>query len=101
MFAKSHRIAALLCSAVCGLLVSTATTAGNPIAGVNPHQRPVGAPVISALQKDGAWYQRALTGISQPYPHSLRFLEDQGNWHTPFNRPGMPPPYDIRGWYGR
>jgi hypothetical protein len=37
--------------------------------------------------------------VSQPYPASLRFLEDQGNWYTPFNRPGMLPPYDIRGWH--
>ena len=101
MTEKTHRITALLCSAACVLAVSTAAAAGNPIAGVKPHERPAGAPVITTFQKDGAWYQRALTGISQPYPHSLRFLEDQGNWHTPFNRPGMPPPYDIRGWHGR
>jgi hypothetical protein len=46
-----------------------------------------------------AWYAQALTGISQPFPYSLRFLEDQGNWYTPFNRPGMPGRYDIRGWH--
>lgn len=69
-----------------------------PIAGVDPAERPEGAPVITEVQKDAAWYQEALTGISEPYPGSLRFLEDQGAWHTPFNRPGMPP-YDIRGWH--
>jgi len=70
-----------------------------PIAGVKPSERPLGAPVIQTVQKDSAWYTAALTGISQPYPNSLKFLEDQGNWYTPFNRPGMPGRYDIRGWY--
>ena len=72
-----------------------------PIAGVDPAQRPAGAPVITEFPKDAAWYQQALTGIAEPYPGSLRFLEDQGAWYTPFNRPGMPPPYDIRGWHDR
>ncbi len=70
-----------------------------PIAGVEPSQRPEGAPVVTEFPKDAAWYQEALSGISEPYPGSLKFLEDQGAWYTPFNRPGMPPPYDIRGWH--
>ena len=70
-----------------------------PIAGVEPSQRPQGAPVVTEFQKDAAWYQQALTGLSEPYPASFRFLEDQGAWWTPFNRPGMLPPYDIRGWH--
>jgi len=74
---------------------------GYPIAGVDPSQRPVGAPVIETVVKPPGWYTNALTGITQPYPQSLRFLEDQGNWYTPFNRRGMPPRYDIRGWYSR
>ena len=69
------------------------------IAGVDPSTRPAGAPVVTEYPKDGAWYQRALTGISQPYPSSLRFLEDQGAWFTPFIHPGMTGPYDIRGWH--
>lgn len=43
---------------------------------------------------------RALTGGEPPYPASLRFLEDQGAWHTPFTHPGMTGPYDIRRWHG-
>lgn len=69
------------------------------IAGVKPDQRPENAPVIMEVRKDNAWYAKALTGISQPFPNSLRFLDDQGNWYTPFNRPGMTGPYDIRGWH--
>ncbi len=69
------------------------------IAGVHPDQRPAGAPVITEMKKDGAWYGRALTGVEKPYPSSLRFLEDQGAWFTPFTHPGMTGPYDIRGWH--
>jgi hypothetical protein len=78
---------------------AAAAGTGFPIAGMTPWQRPAGAPVISQVVRTPAWYEQALTGISQPFPYSLRFLEDQGNWYTPFNRPGMPGRYDIRGWH--
>jgi hypothetical protein len=77
----------------------TASDAQYPIAGVTPYERPANAPVITVFDKNRVWYDEALHGVTRPYPSSLRFLEDQGAWHTPFNRPGMPPPYDIRGWY--
>lgn len=69
------------------------------IAGVHPSERPQGAPVITEMPKDADWYARALTGVEPPYPASLRFLEDQGPWYTPFDHPGMTGPYDIRGWH--
>jgi len=69
------------------------------IAGLKPDQRPEGTPTISQVYKGDAWYKKALTGITPPFPSSLRFLEDQGNWHTPFNQPGMTGRYDIRGWH--
>lgn len=69
------------------------------VAGVEPSRRPDGAPKQTVVVKDAAWYRHALTGISQPYPASLRFLEDQGNWYSPFLRPGMTGPYDIRNWH--
>lgn len=72
---------------------------GYPIAGTQPSERPAGAPVIREVRKPEGWFTVALTGISRPYPTSLNFLEDQGNWHTPFDHPGMPGRYDIRGWY--
>ena len=71
-----------------------------PIAGTQPDWRPVGAPFIQDYKKDKGWYARALTGLEQPYPISFRFLEDQGNWYTPFTRPGMLDRYDIRQWHG-
>ncbi len=69
------------------------------VAGTKPDQRPADAPVVHELEKNGAWYDHALTGVDSPYPYSLRFLEDQGAWFTPFTRPGMTGPYDIRGWH--
>lgn len=69
------------------------------IAGVNPAQRPVNAPVVGETQKDQAWFSRALKGVQEPYPGSLMFLKDQGNWYTPFTQAGMLGHYDLRGWH--
>ena len=79
--------------------VCVSAEAAYPVAGVLPDRRPEGAPVILQAHKENGWYTRALTGISKPYPVSLKFLEDQGNWYTPFNHPGMSGRYDIRGWH--
>ena len=70
-----------------------------PVAGETPWQRPEGAPVIEWVQHDQAWYQQGLTGITPPYPRSLYFMDNQGNWYTPFTRPGMTGPYDLRRWH--
>ncbi len=89
----------------CGLLSSFLVTAvavadtTYPIAGTTPSQRPVGAPVIEWVRHDHAWFEHALTGVERPFPRSLYFLDNQGNWYTPFTRPGMYPPYDLRGWH--
>ncbi len=80
---------------------ATVVNAGAPIAGTDPSQRPVHAPSITVVDHSGQWYIDALHGVTRPYPYSLRFLEDQGNWYTPFARPGMPGRYDIRGWHQR
>lgn len=92
-------------SVVCTLLLAvgmtSAVTADYPIAGTQPSQRPATAPQITTVDHSGQWYSNALRGISKPYPLSLRFLENQGNWYTPFTRPGMPGRYDIRGWHSR
>jgi hypothetical protein len=97
------RALALPATLVGGFVLSCAGFAsegdGFPIAGTDPSERPLGAPVIQSVEKTPDWYSEALTGVSKPYPNSLHFLEDQGNWYTPFNRPGMPGRYDIRGWY--
>ena len=69
------------------------------IAGVKPDQRPAAAPMITEVDKDVTWYERALHGLEPPYPSSFSFLEYQGHWHTPFTRPGMTGRYDIRAWH--
>jgi len=70
-----------------------------PIAGSTPWQRPVGAPVIEWVKHDPTWFKKAVTGVTPPYPHSLYFLDNQGDWYTPFTHRGMTGPYDIRGWH--
>lgn len=82
------------------VLVPLIASPAYPIAGLRPDQRPQGAPTIAEVKKSSGWYRRALNGITEPVPSSLRFLEDQGNWYTPFDRPGMLGRYDIRGWHG-
>ena len=75
-------------------------TPENPfIAGVHPQRRPEGAPRIVGFEKTAEWYEQALHGISEPYPYSLKFLEDQGVWFSPFIHPGMTGRYDIRHWH--
>ncbi len=70
------------------------------VAGIDPSQRPQGAPVVSAPQKGADWKAAALRGVTDPKPASLKFLDDQGAWYTPFNHRGMPGYYDIRGLHG-
>jgi hypothetical protein len=70
-----------------------------PIAGEKPDARPEGAPRLVSYDKGSDWYTRSLIGVSRPYVLSLRFLEDQGAWYTPFTVPGMTGPYDIRNWH--
>jgi hypothetical protein len=72
---------------------------GAAIAGLAPYQRPDGAPQITAAPANDSPGSRFLHGVTQPVPASLKFLSDQGNWYSPFSQPGMPGPYDIRGWY--
>ncbi len=92
----------------CALLVfATTVSADEPaapttpgfIAGTSPSVRPANAPKITKVDHGAAWYERALHGLSAPYPSSFRFLENQGHWYTPFDHPGMPGPYDLRGWH--
>ncbi|MDX2505443.1 MAG: hypothetical protein QNL62_13340 [Gammaproteobacteria bacterium] len=78
---------------------SSAMAADYPVAGTAPWQRPVGAPAIEWVQHNRAWYEKALTGINTPYPRSLYFLDNQGDWYTPFTRPGMVGRYDLRKWH--
>lgn len=69
------------------------------IAGVHPDQRPPSAPKIETYTKGADWLAKATRGVEKPIPPSLKFLDDQGGWYTPFTRPGMTGRYDIRHWH--
>lgn len=106
MFRRTLIFEALLVVAssfpVCGLAKAPeASVPGSParVAGLAPHQRPQGAPEIREFVRTADWRKRSLTGISEPLPASLGFLNQQGAWHTPFVDPGMPGYYDLRGWH--
>ncbi len=87
--------------------LATAAPADQPadepvrVIGLEPSVRPDWAPRVTTIERTPGWFERALSGIEPPYPASLRFLEDVGNWHEPFIRPGMTGPYDIRGWHSQ
>jgi len=98
---NARRFRLLPCS-ICllALCIGSANASGlpNTIAGLQPDRRPP-APTVAEVTRNEIWYARALTGIEQPYPWSLQFIHQQGNWHTPFTKPGMTGMYDIRGWH--
>lgn len=82
------------------LLVPGGTVQGEPlpVAGTAPDRRPEGAPRIESFERDAGWWAQFHRGVSHPLPPNLG-AESQGAWYTPFNRPGVPPPYDLRGWH--
>ncbi|MBL8589737.1 MAG: hypothetical protein JNK46_14495 [Methylobacteriaceae bacterium] len=90
---------------ISGLVLSALVISGGfalaqdyPIAGLQPDRRPEAAPKITAHSRDKAFLDRYHRGVTPPFPTTLG-AQDQGAWYTPFNRAGMPPPYDPRGWY--
>ena len=97
---KAMGVGCLLAIGAAGVAAAETAAETAPVAGLAPWERPAGAPVVTEMAKVADWYARALTGVEPPYPASLRFLEDQGAWHTPFIHPGMTGPYDIRHWHG-
>lgn len=69
------------------------------IGGLTPDQRPASLPVITETGLTMFGMVRELHGVSKPYP-PLDFLDDHQGFYTPFSRPGMTGPYDIRNWHG-
>lgn len=88
--------AALAPFAIILVVGGNAVCAQTTVAGLRPDQRPEGAPTIRTFEQSRAWRQAATAGVTAPLPPSLKFLDNQGAWYTPFNRRGMPGPYDIR-----
>ena len=81
--------------------LAQAADEGGFVAGTTPDRRPENAPRLTTFEKNDAWYAKARTGVSEPYPASLMFLANQGGWFNPFTHPGMTGPYDIRGWHAK
>ena len=96
---RHHRVALrIACLAMIGAWpVLVNAEEAYPIAGLAPQARPRGAPAVITFDRTAEWRTHALKGVSEPYPSSLNFLDNQGAWYTSFNRPGMPAPYDLRG----
>jgi hypothetical protein len=69
------------------------------VAGSAPNQRPAAAPVLKTFNASAEWRKAALTGVVEPIPASLKFLDSQGAWYTPFDQRGMPGYYDLRGMH--
>jgi hypothetical protein len=81
------------------LPLSSPANASGPaaVAGLVPWQRPAQAPSLTADTPPDR--KLALHGIGEPLPPNLKFLDNQGGWYIPFTHPGMPAPYDLRGWH--
>lgn len=94
-------LAVIVISSTCFPLPVIFADEGYPVAGLVPNARPKNAPIVRTFAPVAEWRKQALTGISEPYPSSLAFLDSQGNWYSPFDRPGMTGPYDLRGWHAK
>lgn len=95
---KRNAQACCLGALTLSLLAGTPASAGEGfVAGSTPQRRPADAPVIKAFNASAEWRKAALTGIGEPLPPSLKFLDQQGAWYTPFDQRGMPGYYDLRG----
>jgi hypothetical protein len=80
------------------LLQSVPALSQEYIAGLEPDRRPENAPVIAKFNQTDAWRAKALKGVTTPHPKNVTaFLKDQEAWFNPFQYPGMPGYYDIRG----
>ena len=94
-------VACSILGSLCAAGGASAQTTAQPsfIGGTTPDRRPEGAPRVTTFKKSKTWWAQARRGIDKPYPKDLTFLDDQGAWFTPFDRPNMPSPYDLRGLY--
>lgn len=89
----------LLVAGLVGVNCTAAWSEVEVVGGITPDQRPQEFPVVTATGLTPAGEAMALYGVKQPYPPSLKWLNDQGGWYTPFIHPGMTGPYDIRHWH--
>ena len=77
--------------------MGAAAQGGGFVAGIQPDRRPDSFPRVAQVpQRDLAV---ALRGIDGGTSDAFGWLASQGAWFTPFTRPGMTGPYDLRGWH--
>ena len=81
------------------LLPLQALAAQVEIAGLAPDRRPVSAPTITSAPVSNELKAHRLFGVVPPWPGNVERIAEQGNWYSPFFRPGMTGPYDLRGWH--
>jgi len=85
-------------AAVAGASSAAAPAAGF-IAGLQPDQRPQGAPLKAERSIDDKLLERRMHGVSKPWPGNVEQIARNGEWWVPLRHAGMTPPYDIRGWH--
>jgi hypothetical protein len=80
-----------------GLWALLCGTAGaQPVAGLQPDQRPEGAPVVRVHAVDATLKQQRLKGVTTPWPGTVERIAESGAWYSPMFHPGMPSRYDLR-----
>ncbi|MFV0366868.1 MAG: hypothetical protein ACK5KM_00260 [Hyphomicrobiaceae bacterium] len=96
---RAVSLIALMMTGFLGAAATSAFSEARVVGGITPDRRPEGLPREERSGLTQKARQDALRGVVQPYPPSLKWLDDQGGWFTPFSHPGMTGPYDIRQWH--
>jgi hypothetical protein len=99
LMSNGNRVVSQLTALTVVLAIASLGAQAEIIGGTTPDRRPEGAPKATKGGLDAGERAKALAGVSEPFPPSLKFLDDQGGWFTPFSHPGMTGPYDIRKWH--
>jgi hypothetical protein len=93
---KPACLALSLLAVVCG----AAAQAPGYVAGLQPDQRPAGAPPpTTQVNLTPDQLSRALRGIEGPPPGNVEAIAATGSWWVPLRAAGMTPPYDLREWH--
>jgi hypothetical protein len=92
------RLSRWLVGSLLSIIVSVAV-AQEFVAGEQPDRRPSAAPVMPEPPGGPERLATLAKGVEAPIPEGVVRLNVPGRWFTPFERPGMTAPYDLRGWH--
>jgi len=95
MMDRQFFVSCLLLAAASGV----AAQGSGFVAGLHPDRRPDGAPQATQATLAPEQLEQALHGIDRPAPGNVESIAATGRWWVPLRRPGMNPPYDLRGWH--